>query len=186
MKKLLNKRKYIIVLLAIIFFLLFLFIFSTIAFFSASKKAEGDITLQELDYQILIDNNSKNLIVPGDNLDISVVLENKVENKNNLVPFYFRFKILNGLDDYNSSHVTLTTCDDFVFDNNFFYYKFKLNFQESVEIVKNIILDKNLTQQNVEELNLQILVEAVQSEFDAYKEIFFDAPSEWVEFIENN
>ena len=103
-----------------------------------------------------------------------------------MVPFYFRFKIINGDENYNSNFFSLTTSKDFISDNNFYYYKNKVKFGDKVELIKNLIIDTEFSDQNLKSLNISILVDAVQSEFGGYKEIFYDAPLEWVEFIENN
>ena len=48
------------------------------------------------------------------------------------------------------------------------------------------MIDSALTQNESEHFNISITIDAVQSEYDAYKDVFNDAPEEWILFIENN
>ena len=103
MYNLVKKHKDLVIILIIFFaVLVFMVILSvTFAFFQESKSLSGQITLGELDYTINVNNVSQNLLLPGDNLVVNVNIENSVNGKINLVPFYFRFKILNGENDYS-------------------------------------------------------------------------------------
>lgn len=188
MNKLLKKHKDLVIILTIFMLVLvFMVIISaTLSFFNASKQATGDIILGELDYTINVNNISQTLLLPGDDLNVNVNIQNKVENKTNLVPFYFRFKILNGETPYNLSLVNLITGENYISSGDFYYYKYKLSAGESAKILDRITIDETLTEENILNLDLSILVDAVQSEHGAYKEVFQDAPIEWIEFIENN
>jgi len=188
MYKLLKRHKDLIIILTIFMLVLVLMVLISItfAYFKASKNISGDITLGELDYTINVSNISQTLLLPGDNIDVNVSIQNKVDNKTNLIPFYFRFKILNGESDYNLNLISLNFSSDYILNNSYYYYKYKLNAGDSAKILNNIMVDSDLKQEDVQTLNLSILVDAVQSEHGAYKEVFTDAPQEWIEFIENN
>ena len=188
MYNLVKKHKDLVIILIIFFaVLVFMVILSvTFAFFQESKSLSGQITLGELDYTINVNNVSQNLLLPGDNLVVNVNIENSVNGKINLVPFYFRFKILNGENDYSLDLINLIVGEDYILGENFYYYKYKLKQGEKTQILNRITIDKNLKKEDVQDLDLSILVYAVQSEHFAYKEVFLDAPAEWIEFIENN
>lgn len=188
MYKLLKKHKDLVIILTIFMLILvFMVIISiTFAFFKTTKNVSGEISLGELDYTINVNNISQTLLLPGDNIEVNVSIENAVKNKKDLVPFYFRFKIINGENDYNLNFINLITGDNYIVGNNFYYYKYKLNYLESAQILDRITIDENLKKEDIQNLDLSILVDAVQSEYFAYKEVFFDAPIEWLEFIENN
>ena len=184
----LNKYKDLIILLTIII-LLIVFIFlisSTLSYFKKSTQVSGNIQLGELDFTINVSNISNKLYLPGDTVDLNINIENKSGLKTNLVPFYFRFKIIKGDENYKSDYISLTTAQDFITDDNYYYYKNKVFFGDKVELLKNLVIDTRFTDQDIKSLEVYILVDAVQSEYGAYKEIFHDAPLEWVEFIENN
>ena len=187
MNKLLKKHKDLLIILTIFMLVLvFMVIISaTLSFFNTSKKINGEIILGELDYTINVNNISQKLLLPGDDLKVNVNIENKVTNKSNLVSFYFRFKILNGEAPYNLSLVNLIAGENYITSNNFYYYKYKLNAGESTKILDRITIEETLEEENVQNLDLSILIDAVQSEHGAYKEVFQDAPQEWIDFIEN-
>ncbi len=187
-KRLIKENKDLIIILAIItIVIIFMFTISfTLSFFKKQIDSSGEITLGELDYNILINYDTSNEIMPGDDVELSIKVENKVKNKPNLVPFYFRFEILNGSEEYDPSLITLLNADDYIYYGNFWYYKHKVLKNETANLLKSIHIDEELTQNESEYFDLQVLVEAVQSEHGAYKEVFEDAPEEWKRFVENN
>ena len=186
MNKLFNKYKDLTFLFTILFLVsITLVVLSfSIAYFSTNKSASGGITLGELDYEIVVNNIEDKILMPGDNIDVDVTIQNSVNGKKNLVPFYFRYKILNKETD--CKFIKPAEITDFIYDGDFYYYKYKLEKNKSTNLFKKIIVDENLTQQDANDFDLLIYVDAIQSEYGAYKELFPDAPKEWVEFIENN
>lgn len=188
MSKLLKNHKELVFILTILsLILVFMVILTTsLAFFNDREEISGNIQLGELDYVIEVNNFNVSLLLPGDEIDIDVTIKNQVDNKNNLIPFYFRFKILNGEEDYNSNLIFIQSGENYIKSDNYYYYKYKLLQNQSTKILEKIVIDSSLTKENVNNVNLAILVDAVQSEYGAYKEVFKDAPIEWVEFIENN
>ncbi len=186
-KYLFNKNSEYILLISIIMVAIFsvLILSISVAYFQTKKEIGGEITLGELDYKINVDYDENLLIMPGDDVPMKIFVENKVLGKNNLIPFYFRFKVLNGIDDYDKDLLKIET-SDYIFDNSFFYYKHKVGANETAKLINSIIVPTTLTESQSELFDLKVLVEAVQSENGAYKDVFYDAPSEWVEFIENN
>lgn len=188
MNNLFSKNRDLIIILFILFLIIFFAILftETLSFFKSNNEANGIVQLGELDYTINVSNISKNTVMPGDLIELDVNIENKVEGKNNLVPFYFRFKILKGEDDYGLDFIEILSPNNFIKDDNYCYYKYKLLSGQKATLINSIKIDEKFSNQEIDELNLSILIDAVQSEYGAYKEIFPDAPSEWVEFIENN
>lgn len=156
------------------------------AFFEKNTKVTGQITLGELDYDIVVNSSLENkTIMPSDNVDLNVSIINSVGKKSNLIPFYFRFQILNGEDNFDKDFVVLENDDDFIYDNYYFYYKYKLKFNEEAKLIKQIQIPSYFTEQDAQNFDLQLEVDAIQSEHGAYKDVFYDAPSEWLRFIEN-
>ncbi|MGN1207980.1 MAG: hypothetical protein ACI4TI_00740 [Christensenellales bacterium] len=188
MIKLIKENKDLLMVLTIIFIIVLsmLILSYTLAFFKSKAEAVGEITLGELDYSINIDYDFGKEIMPADDVEILVSVENKVKNKSNLVPFYFRFQILNGATEYNRNLITLFSPEEYVYGNSFWYYTKKVQQNEQAKLIKSIHISEDLTQGESEYFDLQILVEAVQSEYGAYKDVFDNAPSEWVKIIENN
>lgn len=172
----------VVAIIAVAFFLIEILTLS-IAYFDANKQAGGDIVLGDLDFTINVDYQGENYIFPGDNVDIDISVSNYSDNKKNLVPFYFRFKML---EEQGFCNIILDNEDNFVIGGDYYYYKYKVEFNKTVKLIKGIYIPTNLTQKQSEDFDLQIVVEAVQSEFGAYKDEFPDAPIEWVTFIENN
>lgn len=188
MNKLLKKHKDLIIILVIfVFVLVFMVIISsTFAYFKNDKNVIGEIKLGELDFEILTDATTFKNLLPGDSVNYNVKIENKVANKKNLVPFYFRFKIANNDNEKFLNLINFNTGINYIKKDNFYYYKNKLNVGESVKLVDKIQINTEMTNKDINAINFIILVEAVQSENGAFKEIFEDAPEEWIEFIENN
>lgn len=184
MKKM-DSKTFIIVLIAIAFFSFEILVIS-LAFYSQKKQASGEIMLGELDFNINIDLVDDVICLPGDSVNLNIEIENKVLNKTNLIPFYFRFKILNDGEDYSSDYYFLENAENFVYDGNFFYYKQKVNTFDKAKLINKILIPTYFDYIDAENFNLQVLVDAVQSEYGAYKDVFPDAPQEWIRFIENN
>lgn len=188
MNKLLKRNKDLIIISSILIILLvfMVLISSSFAYFLNSKSASGNIELSELDYNINVNNISKVYLLPGDEVEINVSIENFVEGKGELVPFYFRFKILNQDIAYNLDLIKLSADENYIKDENYYYYKYKLKYKDSAKILDKVVIDSSLTKEDILNLDISIFVDAVQSEYGAYSEVFYDAPEEWIEFIENN
>lgn len=183
--KIKNNKTILIALIAITFFLLEILIVS-LAFYSQKKQSYGEIQLGELDFEIKISLTDDIVCLPGDSVNLSIEIVNKVLNKTNLIPFYFRFKILNGNEDFSNEYFSLENAENFVYDGNYFYYKHKMEKFDTAKLINQIVIPTYFNYLDAENFNLQVLVDAVQSEFGAYKEVFPDAPQEWTTFIENN
>ena len=175
-----KKKKTIIliqILLCATIFLLLLGI--TFSYFKKDAKTEGQIQLGELDFTIQTSKISQ-VIMPGDNIDLNSQIINKVSGKNKLIPFYFRFKLT---DDEN--YEVIVNANDYILGNdNFYYCKQKLLPNASQQLFSSLKISENI--QKAISLDVAIYVEAVQSEHQAYLEIFNNAPQEWIDFIENN
>lgn len=176
-----TKKKEIIILSIILLSTIFLLLIlgATFSYFNKNKDISGQIQLGELDFTV---NTSayNNFVMPGDSINLTATISNKVEGKNNLIPFYFRFKLSNN-EEYS---ITLNT-DNFVLgQDEYYYYKFKLAPNSSATLFSSIKIDENITSQT--SVDVSIIVDAVQSEYGAYLEIFENAPQEWIDFIENN
>ena len=183
-----NKKEYkdltFLITIVLLISLSFVVLSFTIAYFASNDIKQGDITLGELDFDIVTTYTETKKIMPGDEVDVSAKIVNSVKNKKNLVPLYFRFKVLNGENFYN--FITLNVDEKYIYDGNYYYYKYKVQKDKSAIMFDKIIISDKLTEKDVEDLGLILTVDAVQSEYGAYKDEFSDAPKEWVDFIENN
>lgn len=177
--KKINTQIYIIFTILIIVVFFMVFFSATLSYFKNQTNAAGQITLGELDFNIIISfpNNS---VMPGDTIETNATIENKVKNKTNLIPFYFRFK----LDNAEYIQLNINTNNFVLGEDGYYYCKTKVLKNDSKVLFNSFKIDENL--QDINSLNFGISVDAVQSEFGAYKDIFPTAPIEWVEFIENN
>lgn len=186
MNKVLKKHKdLIIIMLFLSIVVVFMVLISlTYSFFAVKNTVKGEIVLGELDFQIISNTSIKEKIMPGDTVKIDLILYNNFPQKNNLIPFYFRFKLLTGDFDRNLIKTSFVE-NDYIQDNDYYYFKGKVNVNDSVNLIDSLTFDGKMSQIDAKIFDLQVQVEAVQSEYDAYKEIFYDAPTEWVELIEN-
>lgn len=184
MTRFINKYKDLIYLFSIlILFSIFLVVVSfSLAYFTSSKSASGGIQLGELDFEIKTETIKSTFVMPGDKLNINVSVINKVGNKKNLIPFYFRFCFL---DNKIKNAIDFDCGNNFIKDDNYYYYKYEVKVNENINLVDSIKINEYLTKYETENLSFDIMVDAVQSGNEAYKEIFNDAPKEWLEFIEN-
>lgn len=181
MNKTNKKNKELIILLIIFLSIvsLLLLMGSTFSFFKKESTASGQIQLGELDFTITTSKYNK-IIMPGDLINLTATISNKVEGKTRLIPFYFRFKLTND----ESCEIT-PNMDNFILgQDDYYYYKYKLTPDSNQTLFSSIKIYENVS--SASSINISIIIDAVQSEHEAYQEIFENAPSEWVEFIENN
>lgn len=175
------KRKETLIILVIITCITMLLILfgSTFSYFKNEKNSQGQIQLGELDFTIQTSSNVTS-IMPGDKVDVLAEISNKVTEKSHLIPFYFRFK----LTDNENYKADIDTEKFILGEDNFYYYKYKLLPDKKVQLFSNIKIKETLISENY--INVAIYVEAVQSEHNAYIEIFENAPLEWLDFIKNS
>lgn len=179
MKKIKQKEFLIMLSISVFVTLLILLISSTFSYFKSNKTILGQIQLGELDFSIET-SKINDIIMPGDTIDLTVSVLNKVEGKERLIPFYFRFKTSD-----NDNYQLNVDLNNFILGEDGFYYcKYKVEPYKSQLLFTNINIDKNVTAEQTIEFG--ILVEAVQSEYQAYLDIFDSAPPDWIDFIENN
>lgn len=185
MKKSTNKTKKTIIFISIVsgIIIFSLILFLTVSYFSSSKNIAGNITLGELDFNILVSSKSEKLLA-GDYAEVNVTLENKVNNKN-LVPFYFRFCILNNNENYSNNFVSLLNNENFTKSEKYFYYNNIVNINETIFLINKLFIDENFSEEDAKNSNFEIFIEAVQAGDEAYKEVFYDAPKEWFNEIKN-
>lgn len=176
-----RKRKELLI---ILFFLalttiLILLLGTTFSYFKSNRTIQGQIQLGELDFTVETSSSEKT-IMPGDTINVTAKILNKVTGKTRLIPFYFRFKITDS-ENFNAN----INLNDFILGEDEFYYcKYKILPNANQQLFSTISINKNLTSGSL--INVSIYIEAVQSEYQAYIEVFKNAPLEWIEFIENN
>ena len=170
------------------------FLIVSFAFFSQNNTALGTIKLGELDFS-LGDVGQQNIkVLPNISIDKTVYVGNFRNNDSrdykNLTTFFFRFKYIALIDDKNDEKLTqnilLNASEEYIFDNEYYYYCKKVGAGERVELCDNIsfksLIDNEYQQKQIK---LQIYVDAVQSQNEAYKEVWQEYPPEWEAKISN-
>lgn len=163
----------------------------SIAFFSSVNNVGGTITLGELDFQIVDESTipTSNVILPGDVIEHSVKVVNSRDvngtNFQNLSGILIRvtpnFFVNDELDDLFTSQVNT---DDWVVNENIYYYKKAIMPSEEANILSGIKTSVNLDNSYQDKnLIVELIVEAIQYENQAYVELWADAPQEWVDAI---
>lgn len=159
--------------------ILILLLGSTFSYFKKDSAISGQIQLGELDF-IVETASSQETIMPGDTINLTAEILNKVAGKTRLIPFYFRFK----LTDSENYAANINSNKYILGEDGFYYYKFKLKPNAKEELFSNLLVGKNITSGKA--MDLAIYIDAVQSDYQAYIDVFENAPPEWIEFIENN
>lgn len=185
--------KDLIILLSIILLVIFSnLVIISFAYLSNFKKIQGTITLGEIDFSIEEAAKTNILVTPNNLIDKVVYVGNfrnlNPKDFNGLTSFFFRFNIKVLLEDTISEELTnsifIFSDADFYNDNNYYYYIGSLDAGQTVNLC-NKILFNNLIDNKYQQkqIKLQFTVDAVQSQYDAYKEVWQDYPPEWEQKI---
>lgn len=173
-------KKFITVFIIFLSLTLIAFISITFAYFKSEINLKGNITLGELDFTLNSSFEENMFALPNSTIKCELELVNQKENGqfNNLIPFYFRFRI-DAVS--NSENVVINpniNADLFFNDGEFYYFKNVVEQNTAVNICKSVVIDKN-TGNNVQGylMEINLLFEAIQ--YNAASDI-------WGEEISNN
>ena len=181
-----------IVLLALLLFLFSSLVLST-AFFSNTNNITGTIKLAELDFCITENGVSSNNVLPSQTIQKVISVSNSRDASKNdydgLCPIFFRFRFSvfcgNILDENLKNSILLNYNENnFTFDGDMFYFNNVLNPGEISNLCTGITFSSDIENyyQN-KNIQIEFEVDAIQSQFGAYQEIWTDAPNEWVQII---
>ncbi len=196
LKKELNKDNKIIVYLAASLIVILLLVFTiSLAFFSNNNTTSGTITVGEIDFSVYENNEQIGYVIPGQTAQKTITVINSRNsqgtNTKNLGTFLFKFNLEVYVDneyDENLSKLVYPNIDlyNFTQDGEEYYYNGCLNKAESVNLCSNITFSEGIDDyyQN-RNINIVFVIDAVQAENSAYKELWPDAPQSWVEIINN-
>ncbi|MGN1221682.1 MAG: hypothetical protein ACI4TT_00435 [Christensenellales bacterium] len=179
--------------MAILFAILIVVVIANIlivsfAYFSQNNTALGTIKLGELDFSLGDEGQENIKVLPSISIDKTIYVGNFRNNDSrdykDLTTFFFRFKYVALLDDKEdknlSQNILLNATAEYVYDNEYYYYCNKVSAGERVNLCDNIsfksLIDNEYQQKQIK---LQIYVDAVQSQNDAYKEVWQGYPPEW-------
>ena len=170
------------------------FFIVSFAFFSQNNTALGTIKLGELDFSLGEEGQQNIEVLPNISIDKTIYLGNFRDNNSkdyrDLTTIYFRFKYIALLDDKEDKNLTqnilLNSSGEYVYDNEYYYQCNKVSAGERVDLCDDIsfksLIDNEYQQKQIK---LQIYVDAVQSQNNAYKEVWQNYPPEWEAKISN-
>lgn len=185
--------------IAIAFFALIVFcvvFIVSLAYFSNKKNAQGGITLGELDFCIFEDDSKIGNVLPGQMVDKKIYVANSrdTEQKNfaGLCDILIRFSVSIDGDDVPEDvkklvAISIENSEDFVKGDDYIYYCNKIDAGQKISLFDKIKfdaeIDNTMQQKNVE---IKVVVDALQAENEAYLDVWKDAPSAWLEKIKKN
>ena len=181
---------------ALILVFLLIVIIITTAYFSSHNTAGGNLRLGELDFSIYENRESFDDIVPSQTINKSLTIVNarniQGTNVNNLCSILFRYSISVFINGVESAEVNdkikleFNNNQNYIFSNGLYYYNSVLNPSNTVNLCDAMTFSSDIgnSLQN-QSFSIVFNVEAIQAENEAYKELWLDAPNEWLEIIEN-
>ena len=191
-----SQKNMLIWLVFSLIFVILLIVIVTTAYFSNQKNSSGTITLGELDFTLFENNLSFQNVVPTDTIAKIITISNSRDtngnNTQNLCSILFRFQFsaeaksqdelfLQSLDDlvYLKQNSSYTFCD------NYYYYNGVLNPSQQVNLCDSLTFSNIIGNEfQDKDISLMFNVEAIQAENEAYKELWLDAPEEWLAIME--
>lgn len=196
-RKKIKNQNAVIFWLAVGFFAIILMIIAiTTAYFSNQKTNTGQITLGELDFTIYSNQNSFQNVMPSQNIPKTVSIVNARNsagtNYNNLCPIFFKFSFDVFVDNEKDDYLANLIAPSFISSQNYtqngrdFYYNNILvagqvaNLCDGLQfshIIDNAYQDKTIS--------IVFNVNAIQSQNNAYLELWTDAPQDWIDIVEN-
>ena len=169
----------------------------TTAYFSNTSNVAGSIQLGELDFSLTSNCVAQNnILLPNSYVGLSTSITNSRDengtNYNNLCKILYNFSVYAVVDDQIDDDITQFLwyqIDNEKYiqdDNGTFYYVGFVNAGENEVLFDNVFLDSEIgNEYQGKELQFFVNINAIQAENDAYKELWNDAPDEWLDEIEN-
>ena len=196
-RKKIKNQNAVIFWLAVGFFAIILIIIAiTAAYFSNQKTNTGQITLGELDFTIYSNQNSFQNVMPSQNIAKTVSIVNARNsagtNYQNLVPIFFKFNFEAFVDNQKDDYLASLIAPSFISSQNYtqdgaeFYYNDILDPGQAVNICDGLqfshIIDNAYQEKSI---SIVFNVNAIQSQNNAYIELWLDAPQDWIDIVEN-
>lgn len=185
------------ILFVVAFFIFVLIIVSvTTAYFSSNNTAQGTIQLGELDFSLTSTSAQSDIVMPNSYVGQSTSIINSRDqngnNYSNLCSILYNFSVYATIDDQIDDELTdylWYQIDDQKYiqaDDGAFYYVGFLNAGESETLFNDVFLDAQIgNEYQGKSLKFYVNINAIQAENDAYKELWNDAPEEWIDAIED-
>ena len=184
-----NSDRVVAVTLAVL--LLFVIILTaTLAYLSRDKSISGKITLGEIDFSVFGNQVQVQDIVPGDIFENSVSLVNARDtdgrDKNGLGSILVKYNLKNSNNDAVIIPV-FAAANKWTRQGDTYYYNYSISPGEAIKLCDELQLSEHAgNEYQNKELNVIFNVDAIQAENEAYKELWYNAPDEWKQKIENN
>lgn len=181
---------------ALVFVIMLIVIIITTAYFSNQNNVTGSIKLKELDFSIYEDNKSFDDILPSQTINKELTIVNARDAKgkdiNNLCSIFFRYTIsvfIDGKENQelsNKVYLGFNYSQNYTFNNGVYYYNSVLQPSQKINLCDTLTFSSEIGN-DLQNKYFSVIfnVEAIQAENDAYKELWLDAPSTWLQIIEN-
>lgn len=196
-KKKIKNQNAVIFWLAVGFFAILLLILAlTTAYFSNQKSSSGQITLGELDFTIYENQNTFENVMPSQNIAKTVSIVNARNssgtNYQNLCPIFFKFYVVVYVDNEIDTNLTnlikpsFNSVQTYTQSGEEFYYNNVLYSGQAVNLCDGIKFSQLIDNKYQDKtINFEFCVSAIQSQNNAYLELWPEAPADWVQKIEN-
>ena len=192
MKRIYKEQISIVIIILIATILLCLLVVFSVAYLNVKNDLGGVIAVGDISIFVERENEDQTSIVPGADISQNVTVFNarKRDDFDKLCPVLLRFDInvlVDGiLDDTLYQYITpiFANMSDFTQDGKLYYYNDVLSPGESVNICKSLHFDNQIG--NVyqgKSVQVNFVVDAIQSQNGAYLEEWSDAPKNWQQLI---
>lgn len=178
------------IILATVF--LFNFIIISFAFFSNKQILSGNITLGEIDFSIVESGDDSVLALPSHTIQKSIVVGNyRNSNKldySGLGGFFLRFSVKMLVDNVASDTLLQNTSflgqQNFVRYKQYYYFCGELKAGQEVQLFDKIEFSNKVDNKfQQKKVVVDLCIEAIQSQNNAYLELWPDFPPEWQQQI---
>ena len=169
----------------------------TTAYFSSQKSGSGTITLGELDFTLFENETSFQNIVPFQTINKSITISNSRDqsghNTQNLCSILFRFQFYVAAQNQNQQNVesldglvSINQNASYTYSDGFYYYNGVLSPSQQTNLFDSLTFS-SLIDNQFQDKNISLIfnVEAIQAENEAYKELWLDAPVEWLALMQD-
>lgn len=168
------------------------FVIFSFSYFSQNKTAAGTITLGEVDFSITENNAGSITVLPNTVVNKTVSVGNfrnlDSGNYKGLAPIVIRFSVLSFLNGQQNdnllNYIQVLSNDMFIKHGGYYYFCGVLKAGQKINLCNSLSFNKvidNMYQQKP--LQLHFLVEAVQWQNDAYKEVWPDYPPQLEQYV---
>ena len=158
----------------------------SVSYYQERKEVEGLITVGQANFEFVNDlplfSNLTNFA--GGQIDENVRVINARDksgsNTDNLVDCYLRFKV-------EASPIVTPNIDTNSFmlgSDGYYYYVGVFAVGQTLELVQNFDVDINLSQADLDGVDVNVVVDTMQATKSMIQDIFTTAPTEWINSLE--